>query len=88
MGAGNRTMKRPLDKSEARAYQERWRHVRAHEIAELRSMTLQTRWEQFQTLLVWARQFDWSEALEEGVAEVRERWARIRKAQGAQKTEI
>lgn len=73
-------MTRPMTKAEARAFRERWRLVNAREEEELRSASPDLRWQQFLTLLEWAHQFGWTEALSEGEAEVRERWARLRKA--------
>ncbi len=73
-------MARPLTKAEARAFRERWRRVNAREAEELRSTPLEVKLQQFNTLLGWAHQLGWAEALSEGEAEVRERWARLRKA--------
>ncbi len=69
-----------LTKAEARAFRERWRRVNAREEEELRSTGLAVKWQQFNTLLAWAHQAGWTAALREGEAEVRERWARLRKA--------
>lgn len=69
-----------LTKAEARAFRKRWQLVNAREEEELRSTPLEVKWRQFITMLGWARQFGWQHDLEEGVAEVRERWARLRKA--------
>jgi hypothetical protein len=73
-------MTRRLTKAEARAFRRRWRRVNAHEEQELRSSSCEVRWRQFNTLLAWAHQFGWAAALGEGEAEVRQRWARLRKA--------
>ena len=73
-------MSHSLTKAEARAFRERWRRVNAREAEELRSTPLEVKLQQFNTLLGWAHQFGWAEALSEGEAEVRERWARLRKA--------
>jgi hypothetical protein len=69
-----------LTKAEARAFHERWRRVNAREEEELRSTCLEVKWQQFNTLLGWAHQFGWTPALGEGEAQVRQRWARLRKA--------
>ena len=69
-----------LTKSEAQAFKNRWRRVNARELAELRATSIEVKWQQFNTLLRWAYEFGWTEALAEGDAEVRERWMRIRKA--------
>jgi hypothetical protein len=70
----------PLTKAQARAFRDRWRRVNAHEVGELRSTDLDVRWRQFNTLLAWGRRPEWAAALAEGEAEVRQRWARLRKA--------
>jgi len=72
-------MTRALTKAEARAFRRRWRRADAREKEELRSTSLEVKWQQFNTLLGWARQFGWTAALDEGEAEVRERWARLRR---------
>jgi hypothetical protein len=73
-------MPRPLTKAEARAFRERWRLVNAREEEELRTTSLEVRWQQFNTLLHWARRFEWDTELAEGEAEVRARWVRLRRA--------
>lgn len=78
-------MKEKLSKAEARAFRERWRLVNSREEQELQSSSPELRWRQFLTLLGWAREFGWTESLSEGEAEVRERWARLRKAYLAEK---
>ena len=69
----------PLTKTEARAFRERWQRVNAREEEELRSTSLEVKWQQFNTLLNWAHQLGWTAALSEGEVEVRQRWARLRK---------
>jgi hypothetical protein len=73
-------MTHPLTKAEASAFRERWRRVNAREEEELRSTSVEVKLQQFNTLLGWAHQFGWAAALSEGEAEVRQRWARLRKA--------
>jgi hypothetical protein len=73
-------MTRPLTKAEARAFRERWQRVNAREAQELRNTSLEVRWQQFNTLLRRAQQLGWGPALAEGEDEVRQRWARLRKA--------
>ncbi len=73
-------MARPLTKAEARAFRQRWQLVNAQEADELRHISLEVRWRQFNTLLAWAHEFGWTAALAEGEADVRQRWARLRKA--------
>ena len=69
-----------MTKKEALAYCKRWQRVKAIEIAELRSRSMDLKWKQFNTLLKWAKQLGWSESLRQGEAEVWARWARLRKA--------
>lgn len=73
-------MTHQLTKAEARAFQKRWQLVNAREVEEMRATSIDVKWQQFNTLLRWAYEFGWTEALAEGEAEVRERWNRIRKA--------
>jgi hypothetical protein len=73
-------MPHPLTKTETRAFRDRWRRVNRREEEELRSTSLEIRLQQFNTLLGWAHAFGWMAALGAGEAEVRERWARVRKA--------
>jgi hypothetical protein len=73
-------MTRRLTKSEARAFRQRWQRVNAREEEELRSTSLEVKLQQFNTLLGWTHQFGWAAALSEGEADVRQRWARLRKA--------
>jgi hypothetical protein len=73
-------MRRRLTKAEARAFQKRWQRVNAREEEELRSTPLEVKWQQFNMLLGWAHQLGWATALSEGEGEVRQRWARLRKA--------
>ncbi len=70
----------PLSKAQARAFRQRWQKVNAREEQELRSISIDVKWQQFNTLLAWAHQFGWADALGEGEAEVRQRWARLRRA--------
>jgi hypothetical protein len=73
-------MARRLTKAQAQAFRDRWRLVNAREEEELRATSLAVRWQQFNTLLLWAHQFGWAPALAEGEDEVRQRWARLRRA--------
>lgn len=75
-------MSASLTKTQARAFRDRWRRVNAREVEELRATNLEVRWRQFNTLLAWGRRPEWEAMLAEGVAEVRERWARLRKVLG------
>jgi hypothetical protein len=69
-----------MTKAEARAFRDRWRRVNAYEAAELRATDMEVRWRQFNTLLAWGRRPEWASALGTGESEVRQRWARLRKA--------
>ena len=73
-------MPHPLTKTEARAFRERWRLVNAREVEEMRTTSIEVKWQQFNTLLAWAQQFNWPAEREKEVKEVRDRWARLRKA--------
>jgi hypothetical protein len=73
-------MTRPLTKAQARAFRLRWQRVNAREEEELRSACPEVKWQQFNTLLGWAHQLGWAALLGEGADEVRQRWARLRKA--------
>ena len=79
-------MSKKMSNADASAFRERWRLVNAREEEELRSASPELRWQQFLTLLAWAREFGWKDSLTEGEAEVRERWARLRKAHLAEKS--
>jgi hypothetical protein len=68
-----------ITKAEARAFRARWQRVNAREEEELRSTPPEVKLQQFNTLLGWAHQLGWAEALGEGEAEVRQRWARLRR---------
>jgi hypothetical protein len=73
-------MTRPLTKAQAREFRLRWQLVNAREQEELRSASVELKWQQFNTLLGWAHQLGWSALLDDGADEVRLRWARLRKA--------
>lgn len=78
-------MAHSLTKAEARAFRRRWQRINAREVEELRSTPMDVRLRQFFTLLRWAHQFGWTEALAEDEALVRQRWVRLRKAYLAKK---
>lgn len=75
----------PLTKSQARAYRKRWKVVNDHEARELRTMSMDVKWRQLNTLMRWAQAFGWTEVLSEGIDEVRARWAKLKKAYREQK---
>jgi hypothetical protein len=72
-------MPRTLSKAEAQAFRDRWRLVNERETEELRLTSLEVKLQQFNTLLSWGRQLEWTESLAQGEAEVRLRWSRLRK---------
>jgi hypothetical protein len=72
-------MSRPLTKKEAQEFRARWQRVNEREVEELRHTPIEVRWQQFNTLLSWAREFGWIEALGKEEDMVRKRWARLRK---------
>jgi hypothetical protein len=69
-----------MSRAEAQAFKERWRRVNEFERQELRQTPVEVRLRQFNTLLGWAHEFAWTEALAEGEAEVRARWVRLKQA--------
>jgi hypothetical protein len=71
-----------LTKVRSRAFRWRWQRVNAREAEELRATGVQVKWLQFNTLLAWAQQLGWAAALGEEEAQVRQRWAQLRKARG------
>jgi hypothetical protein len=73
-------MPRPLRKNEARALRDQCYRLNQREEEELRSTSMEIKLQQFNTLLAWAYQFGWARAFGAGEGEVRERWARLRKA--------
>lgn len=81
-------MARRMTNAEARAWAERWRLVNAREEEELRNTSLEVRWQQFNTLLRWAHEFGWTAELSEGVEEVRQRWAKLKKAYIAKSAQV
>jgi hypothetical protein len=74
-----------MTKAEAKAWKARWQLVSEYEKEELRRAPPELRLKQFSTLMGWARQLGWCDALREGEAEVRERWANLRRAYRAKK---
>jgi hypothetical protein len=70
----------PLTKGQPRAYRKRWRIVNARERAELRSVPIEVKWQQLQTLFAWGRQFAPTQTRDKEAEAVRKRWMRLRKA--------
>lgn len=75
-------MKRTITPEEAREYRARYEALEAIEREEMRRATPELKLRQLCTLMQWARDFGWSEALREGEEEVRARWLRLRKHYG------
>lgn len=69
-----------LTKAEAKAFKKRWQFVNAREMEEMRSTSIEVKWQQFNTLMRWAYEFGWTQRLAERDAAARERWIKIRKA--------
>jgi hypothetical protein len=67
---------------DARQYLERWRLVEEREIAELRETPIETKARQLSALMASRELFRQDPNRDEGVREVRARWARYRKALG------
>jgi hypothetical protein len=64
---------------QARAFLDRWKMVREPGANELRDSSMETRLRQLSDLVGSRQLFTVDADRERGVAEVRERWARIRK---------
>ena len=69
-----------MTKEEALAYKAGFEAVNAIEIEELRSMSLEKKFEHAAALMESARQMGWGEALAEEDAEVRALWIRLTRA--------
>jgi len=67
---------------EARAYFKRWELVRDAEAAELRRATMDTKFQQLAALMASRHLFGPEPDREAQVHEVRDRWARLRRALG------
>jgi hypothetical protein len=67
---------------EARAYFKRWELVRDVEAAELRRATMETKFQQLAALMASRHLFGPEPDREAQVCEVRDRWARLRRALG------
>jgi hypothetical protein len=65
---------------EARAYFKRWELVRDVEAAELRRATMETKFQQLAALMASRHLFGPEPDREAQVHEVRDRWARLRRA--------
>lgn len=70
----------PITPKRAQAYFDRWRTVGDRELAESRKSSMDVRLRQLSTLVDSRRLFGEDPDRKRGVAEVRERWAGIRRA--------
>lgn len=70
----------PMTKEELLAYKAGYEAVNALEIEELRSMSLEEKFEHAAALMESARQMGWGEALAEEDADVRALWVRLKRA--------
>ena len=70
-----------MNKAAVQAWKQRWEIVNQFEIEELRRTPPEIKYQQFLTLLAWAKEYEWTEELAKGEAEVRARWVRLKKAQ-------
>ena len=68
---------------EARAYFERWALVAAIELEELRQTSMDTKLAQLASLMASRGLFPEDPTRENGVQEVRQRWARLKQVLGA-----
>jgi hypothetical protein len=65
---------------EVRAWKKRWELVNAREIEELRQTPMEVKFQQLASPMAMARELGWVDHSPQEVAEVRERWIRLRKA--------
>jgi hypothetical protein len=72
----------PITPAEARAYCERWAAVAEFEIAELRAAPMESKLQQLSALMASRDLFTADPEREQGVQDVRERWAQLRRALG------
>jgi hypothetical protein len=70
----------PMTKEEALAYKAGYEAVNALEIAELRSMSFEEKFEHAAALMASARQMGWVAALSAEDDKVRELWIRLKRA--------
>jgi len=71
-----------MNRSEALAFRDRWKAVNDAEREELRNTPVEVKFRQLAALMASAQALGWTEDLAGEEAEVRERWARLRKAYG------
>jgi hypothetical protein len=71
-----------IEPDEARAYLERWQVLRDFETAELRRTPMETKMRQLASLMAARDVFGPEPDRDAQVSDVRERWARLRRALG------
>ena len=71
-----------MTKSEALEYVARYKLVNEFEIAELRSTSIEVKLEQTNALMIAGDHMEWTQALADEEAAVRERWLRLKRAYG------
>ena len=68
-----------ITKKQAREYKRRWKLVNQAEIEELRRTPMELKFRQLQMLMASVDEMGWRDGLADGVEEVRERWALLRR---------
>lgn len=76
-------MPEKMSKQEAKDFVRRWQMVNDFEVEELQRTPPEVRLRQFFTLMAWAREFGW-EKDEKAVAEVRQRWMKLRQVRSGE----
>jgi hypothetical protein len=71
-----------MTREQARAYVTRWQHVKDVEVAELQRTSVETKFKQLAALMASRDVFAPEPGREADICEVRERWARLRRALG------
>ena len=74
---------RKMTRAEATAWKERWEIVNAFEREELRAASPALRMRQLGTLMQWVFEMGWQGSLGAEESAVRERWKRLRRANGS-----
>jgi hypothetical protein len=69
-----------ITKEDAMAFRKRWKMVNAFEESELRALSANEKLGQLAMLMAFAKELDWTEALEREASKVRNRWNKLRKA--------
>jgi hypothetical protein len=71
-----------MTKAQVRAWAKRWQLVNAREIEELRATPVTVKYRQLVNLMRSAHELGWVTTTNAEVNEVRERWKRLRRANG------